>query len=156
MRHRVGGFKLKRPVDSRNSLLRNLCTSVIESERVVTTVTKAKAVKPLVEKMITLAKKDTLHSRRQAAMVLRTPKSVKKLFDTLGTRFGQRNGGYTRITRLAPRKGDGAEVAMLELVGSELVKRAADRAKRKEDRLKARQQGLDSGEGEKDEKNDKK
>jgi large subunit ribosomal protein L17 len=156
MRHRVGGFKLKRPVDSRNSLLRNLCTSVIETERVVTTVTKAKAVKPLVEKMITLAKKDSLHSRRQAAMVLRTPASVKKLFDTLGTRFGQRSGGYTRITRLAPRKGDGAEVAMLELVGSELVKRAADRAKRKEERLKARQQGLDSGEGEKDEKNEKK
>jgi len=152
MRHRVGGFKLKRPVDSRNSLLRNLCTSVIESERMVTTVTKAKAVRPLVEKMITLAKKDTLASRRQAATVLRTPASVKKLFDTLGTRFGQRSGGYTRITRLGPRKGDGAEVAMIELVGSELVKRAADRAKRKEERLKARQQGLDSEEGKKDEK----
>jgi large subunit ribosomal protein L17 len=152
MRHRVGGFKLKRPVDSRNSLLRNLCTSVIESERMVTTVTKAKAVRPLVEKMITLAKKDTLASRRQAAMTLRTPKALKKLFDTLGTRFGQRSGGYTRITRLAPRKGDGAEVAMIELVGSELVKRAADRAKRKEERLKARQQGLDSDEGKKDEK----
>jgi large subunit ribosomal protein L17 len=152
MRHRVGGFKLKRPVDSRNSLLRNLCTSVIESERMVTTVTKAKAVRPLVEKMITLAKKDTLASRRQAAMTLRTPKALKKLFDTLGTRFGQRSGGYTRITRLGPRKGDGAEVAMIELVGSELVKRAADRAKRKEERLKARQQGLDSEEGKKDEK----
>jgi large subunit ribosomal protein L17 len=155
MRHRVAGFKLKRPVDSRNSLLRNLCTSVIETERMVTTVTKAKAVRPLVEKMITLAKKDTLASRRQAAAVLRTPASVKKLFDTLGTRFGQRSGGYTRITRLGPRKGDGAEVAMIELVGSELVKRAADRAKRREDRLKARQQGLDSGEGEKDEKGEK-
>jgi large subunit ribosomal protein L17 len=118
----------------------------------VTTVTKAKAVRPLVEKMITLAKKDTLASRRQAAMTLRTPKALKKLFDTLGTRFGQRSGGYTRITRLAPRKGDGAEVAMIELVGSELVKRAADRAKRKEERLKARQQGLDSEEGKKDEK----
>ncbi|MGA3262012.1 MAG: 50S ribosomal protein L17 [Bryobacteraceae bacterium] len=152
MRHRVGGFKLKRPVDSRNSLLRNLCTSMIETERMVTTVTKAKAVRPLVEKMITLAKKDTLASRRQAAMTLRTPASVKKLFDTLGTRFGQRSGGYTRITRLGPRKGDGAEVAMIELVGSELVKRAADRAKRKEDRLKARQQGLDSEEGKKGEK----
>ena len=152
MRHRVGGFKLKRPVDSRNSLLRNLCTSVIESERMVTTVTKAKAVRPLVEKMITLAKKDTLASRRQAAMTLRTPKALKKLFDTLGTRFDQGSGGYTRITRLAPRKGDGAEVAMIELVGSELVKRAADRAKRKEERLKARQQGLDSEEGKKDEK----
>ncbi|MGO9262941.1 MAG: 50S ribosomal protein L17 [Bryobacteraceae bacterium] len=141
MRHKVAGFKLKRPVDSRNALLRNLVTSVIERERVVTTVPKAKAVRPLVEKMIGLAKADTLHTRRQAAAVLRTPDSVKKLFDTLGTRFGQRNGGYTRITRLGPRKGDGAELALLELVGSELVKRAADRAKRKEERLKARAEG---------------
>ncbi len=141
MRHKVAGFKLKRPVDSRNALLRNLVTSVIELERVVTTVPKAKAVRPLVEKMIGLAKADTLHTRRQAAAVLRTPDSVKKLFDTLGTRFGQRNGGYTRITRLGPRKGDGAELALLELVGSELVKRAADRAKRKEERLKARAEG---------------
>jgi large subunit ribosomal protein L17 len=141
MRHKVAGFKLKRPVDSRNALLRNLVTSVIERERVVTTVPKAKAVRPLVEKMIGLAKADTLHTRRQAAAVLRTPDSVQKLFDTLGTRFGQRNGGYTRITRLGPRKGDGAELALLELVGSELVKRAADRAKRKEERLKARAEG---------------
>ena len=152
MRHKVAGFKLKRPVDSRNSLLRNLISSVIEQERIITTVPKAKAVRPLVDRMITLAKEDTLHSRRQAAAILRTPASVKKLFDTLGTRFGQRSGGYTRITRLGPRKGDGAEVAMIELVGSELVKRAADRAKRKEERLKARQQGLDSEEGKKDEK----
>ncbi|MGO9012751.1 MAG: 50S ribosomal protein L17 [Bryobacteraceae bacterium] len=156
MRHRVAGFKLKRPVDSRNSLLRNLCTSVIDNERVVTTVPKAKAVRPLVEKMITLAKQDTLHSRRQAAMVLRTPAAVKKLFDTLGTRFGQRSGGYTRITRLANRrKGDGAEKAMIELVGSELVKRAAERAKRKEERLKARQSGQETEEGE-DKKEEKK
>jgi large subunit ribosomal protein L17 len=153
MRHRVAGNKLKRPVDARNALLRNLCTSVIEEERVVTTVPKAKAVRPLVEKMITLAKADTLHTRRQAAAFLRTPKSVKKLFDTLGTRFGQRNGGYTRITRLGPRKGDGAEQAIIELVGSELVKRAADRAKRREERLKARQEGREPGEAEeKDEK----
>src|SRR6201999_2221843 len=113
MRHRVAGYKLKRPVDARNALLRNLVTSVIESERVITTVPKAKAVRPLVEKMITLGKADTLHARRQAAAILRTPASVKKLFDTLGARFGQRNGGYTRITRLGPRKGDGAEQCML-------------------------------------------
>src|SRR3984893_15912726 len=146
MRHRVGGFKLKRPVDSRNALLRNIATSESQEERVISTVPKAKAVRPLVEKMITLAKADTLHTRRQAAAVLRTPDSLKKLFDTLGTRFGQRNGGYTRIVRLGPRKGDGAEQAMIELVGSELVKRAADRAKRREDRLKARQQGREEGE----------
>src|ERR1700724_2058100 len=148
MRHGRAGFKLKRNVAARDSLLRGLVTSVIEEERIITTVPKAKAAKPLVEKMITLAKEDTLHARRKAAAFLRTPDSVKKLFDKLGTRFGQRNGGYTRIVRLGPRKGDGAEQAMLELVGSELVKRAADRAKRKEDRLKARQQGRGEGEAE--------
>jgi len=146
MRHRFGNAKLKRDVGSRNSLFKNLTTSVIEAERVITTVPKAKAVQPLVEKMITLAKRDTLHTRRQAAAFLTTPKSVKKLFDTLGTRFGQREGGYTRITRLGNRRGDGAELAMLELVGSELVKRAAERAKRKEERLKAQQQGTDEAE----------
>jgi large subunit ribosomal protein L17 len=148
MRHRYAGYKLKRDTAGRNSLLRNLATSIIEAERVVTTVPKAKAVQPIVEHMITLAKTDTLHTRRQAAAFLRTPDSVKKLFDTLGTRFGQRNGGYTRIVRLGPRKGDGAEQAMIELVGSELVKRAADRAKRKEDRLKAAREGRKEGEEE--------
>ena len=146
MRHKKSGYKLKRDAGSRNSLLKNLVTSVIEHERIVTTVIKAKAARPLVEKMITLAKKDSLHTRRQAAAFLQTPKSVKKLFDTLGTRFGQRNGGYTRITRLGPRKGDGAEQAMIELVGSELVKRAAERAKRKEERLKAQREGREEEE----------
>jgi large subunit ribosomal protein L17 len=137
MRHRVGTAKLKRDVGARNSLLKNLVTSVIDKERVVTTVPKAKAIKPIVDQMITLAKRDTLHARRQAASFLETPASVKKLFDTLGSRFGQRNGGYTRIVRLGNRKGDGAEQAMIELVGSELVKRAEERAKRREERLKA-------------------
>ena len=146
MRHKYAGYKLKRDTAGRNSLLRNLATSIIDKERVITTVPKAKAVKPIVEHMITLAKADTLHTRRQAASYLRTPASVKKLFDTLGTRFGQRNGGYTRIVRLGPRKGDGAEQAMIELVGSELVKRAADRAKRKEERLKAQREGREEGE----------
>lgn len=141
MRHRVGGFKLKRDVGARRALLRGLVTSVIQEERIITTIPKAKAAKPLVEKMITLAKEDTLHSRRQAAAFLNTPASVKKLFDTLGARFGQRNGGYTRLTRVGFRQGDGAELAMLELVGSQLVKRAADRAKRKEERLKAQREG---------------
>ena len=146
MKHGVSGFKLKRDVGARKALLRGLVTSVIEHERIVTTVPKAKAAKPLVERMITLAKRDTLHTRRQAAAFLQTPGAVKKLFDKLGTRFGQRAGGYTRVVRLGPRKGDGAEQAMLELVGSELVKRAADRAKRREERLKAIQQGKEDGE----------
>jgi len=148
MRHRFGNAKLKRDVGARNSLLKNLTTSVILEERVITTIPKAKAVQPIVENMITLAKRDTLHTRRQAASYLMTPASVKKLFDTLGARFGQRTGGYTRITRLGNRRGDGAELAMLELVGSELVKRAAERAKRKEERLKAQQEGRETEEGE--------
>ncbi len=147
MRHKVSGYKLKRNVGARRALLRGLVTSVIDEERVITTVPKAKAAKPLVEKMITLAKEDTLHARRQAAAFLMTPASVKKLFDKLGTRFGQRNGGYTRVVRLGFRKGDGAEQAMLELVGSELVKRAAERAKRREERQKAIKEGREHEEG---------
>lgn len=146
MRHRVGGYKLGRTLGDRRALLRNLVTSVIEQERIVTTVPKAKAAKPLVEKMITLAKKDTLAARRQAAAFLMTKDSVKKLFDKLGARFGQRNGGYTRIVRVGFRKGDGAEQVVLQLVDAELVKRAADRAKRREERLKAMREGREEGE----------
>ena len=148
MRHKRSGFKLKRDVGARKALLRNLVTSVILEERITTTVPKAKAAKPLVDKMITLAKRDSLHARRQAAAFLNTPESVKKLFDKLGTRFGQRPGGYTRIVRLGWRQGDGAEVVKLELVGSDLVKRAADRAKRREDRLKAIKEGREGEEPE--------
>ena len=146
MRHNVSGYKLKRNIAARRALFRGLATSIIEHERVVTTVPKAKAVQPIVERMITLAKRDTLHTRRQAAAFLETPEAVKKLFDKLGTRFGQRAGGYTRVVRLGNRKGDGAEQAMIELVGSELVKRAADRAKRREERLQALKTGKDEGE----------
>jgi large subunit ribosomal protein L17 len=148
MRHRVGGYKLKRDAGSRKALLRGLVTSVIEHDFAVTTVPKAKAAKPLVDKMITLAKRDTLHTRRQAAAFLETPKAVQKLFDKLGAKFGQRKGGYTRITRLGPRKGDGAELAKLELMETELVKRSAERAKRREERLKAIQEGRGGGEEE--------
>jgi len=149
MRHQKAGYKLKRDPAARKALFKGLVTSIIEEERVVTTVPKAKAVRPLVEKMITLAKRDnTLHARRQAAAFLETPAAVQKLFDKLGARFGQRNGGYTRIVRLGPRKGDGAEQAMIELVGSELVKRAAERAKRKEEKLKAMREGREGGEAE--------
>jgi large subunit ribosomal protein L17 len=129
-------------VSARRSLLRGLVTSVIsgDSERVVTTVPKAKAAKPLVDKMITLAKRDTLHSRRQAASFLNTPAAVKKLFDKLGPRFNNREGGYTRIVRLGWRKGDGAEVCVLELVDAKLIKRAEERARRREERLAEGQQ----------------
>ena len=148
MKHKISGYKLQRNASARKALLRGLVTSVIVEERITTTVTKAKAAAPLVDIMITLAKKGDLAARRQAASYLMTPDSVQKLFDKLGSRFGQRNGGYTRVIKLAWRKGDGAETAILELVGSELVKRAADRAKRREDRLKAMREGQDGGEAE--------
>lgn len=140
MRHRKGGFKLQRNPSARRALLRGLATNVIERDRIVTTVTKAKAVRPWVEKMITLGKRDTLHSRRQAAAFLQTPEAVKKLFDTLAPRFSQQDGGYTRIIRLGPRKGDGAEEVVIEILGTELKKRAEERRKRKEERLKRQQE----------------
>jgi large subunit ribosomal protein L17 len=116
-----------------------LATSVILEDRVVTTVAKAKAVRSWVDRMITLAKRDTLHSRRQAAAFLQEPAAVKKLFDTLGPRFAGRSGGYTRVTRWRHRKGDGAEVAVIEILGAELKKRAEERRKRREERLKKQQ-----------------
>jgi large subunit ribosomal protein L17 len=146
MRHRKSGVKLKRDISGRRALLRGLVTNVIEEERITTTVPKAKAAKPLVEKMITLAKQDTLHARRQAAAFLVKKEAVEKLFEKLGPRFNQRSGGYTRIVRIGWRKGDGAETAKLELVGSELVKRAADRAARREERLKQLRSGSDDEE----------
>ena len=150
MRHRKAGAKLKRDISGRRALLRGLVTNVIEEERITTTIPKAKAARPLVEKMITLAKADNLHSRRQAEAFLMKPEAVEKLFEKLGPRFNQRNGGYTRIVKLGWRKGDGAETAKLELVGSELVKRAADRAARREERLKQmRERGETEDEGEK-------
>ncbi len=140
MRHGKAGYKLKRNVSARKALLRGLITNVIEEERITTTLPKAKAAQPLVERIITLAKEDTPHTRRQASEVLLKSEVVEKLFDKIGPRFNQRNGGYTRIVKLGTRKGDGAETAKLELVGSELVKRAAERAARREERLKQAQQ----------------
>jgi large subunit ribosomal protein L17 len=123
MRHRVKGRKLRRPTAHRLALLRNLVTSFLEKERIRTTLAKAKETKPLAEKMITLGKKGSLHARRRALAFLRKEAVVTKLFDDLGPRFGQRPGGYARIVKLAPRSGDGASMALLELIGSEFKKK---------------------------------
>lgn len=125
-------------------MLRGLTTSLILEDRIVTTVTKAKAVRPSVEKMITLAKRDTLHSRRQAAAFLQSPAAVKKLFDKLGPTFANRNGGYTRIMRLGARKGDAAETAMIEFLGAEVKRLAEERRKRREERLQEQEETGDS------------
>jgi large subunit ribosomal protein L17 len=121
MRHRVAHRKLGRITPHRKALLRNLATALFERERIRTTLPKAKELRPYAEKLITLAKRedDRLHARRQAAAQLQSPAAVQKLFDTIGARFASRPGGYTRILRLGPRQGDGAEMAYLELVGYE-------------------------------------
>jgi large subunit ribosomal protein L17 len=123
MRHLNQGRKLGRTTAHREALLRNLVTSLIDKERVMTTTAKAKEARPLAEKMITLGKKGTLHARRQALQVLYKESSVVRLFDTVAPRFSERPGGYTRVVKTGPRKGDGAEMAVLELIGSEYKKR---------------------------------
>ena len=132
MRHRNYGSKLGRNPAHRRATLRNLVTNVIERERVTTTVTRAKAARPLVERMITIGKKDSLEARRQAASYLMTPAATRKLFNDLAPRFADRTGGYTRIVRAGWRIGDGADLAILELIGSELKKKE----KRKETKFK--------------------
>lgn len=121
MRHRVAHRKLGRITPHRMALLRNLTTALFERERIRTTLAKAKEVRPFAEKLITLARGDDnrLHARRLAARDINDRRVVKKLFDTIGARFATRPGGYTRILRLGPRRGDGTEMAFLELLGYE-------------------------------------
>ncbi|MGO9642071.1 MAG: 50S ribosomal protein L17 [Candidatus Acidiferrales bacterium] len=123
MRHRNAGSKLGRNPAHRRATLRNLVTNVIERERITTTLTRAKAARPLVERMITLGKRDSLQSRRQAASYLMTPAATQKLFNDLAPRFSSRSGGYTRIIHAGFRLGDGANLAILELLGSKLRKK---------------------------------
>ncbi len=123
MRHLVKGKKLRRNTSQRRALLRNLVTSFLEKERIRTTLAKAKAARPLAEKMITLAKKDTIHTRRLALRFIYKKEVVKRLFSEIGPRFSERPGGYTRIVKIGPRSGDGAEMAILELIDIEFKKK---------------------------------
>jgi len=129
MRHRVKSQRLGRDSAQRKALLRNLVTSFLEKERISTTHSKAKAVRPIAEKMITLAKTNTLHTRRRALSYIYKKDVVKKLFEDIGPRFTERPGGYTRIVKLGPRAGDGAEMAVIELVGSEFKKKEKKKEK---------------------------
>ena len=119
MRHRVAGKKLGRKTAHRLMMFRNMVTSLLDKERIQTTVDRAKAVRPIAEKIITLGKRDSLHARRQALAFVKDPAMVSKLFSTLAPRFTNRPGGYTRIIKLGFRPGDGAQKAIIELVGSE-------------------------------------
>jgi large subunit ribosomal protein L17 len=149
MRHRNGGYKLGRNTSHRRALLRNLVTSIIINDRIETTLTKAKASRPLVEKMITLGKNGSVHARRQALAYLLTPQSVDRLFSTVAPRYETRNGGYSRITRLGPRKGDSAEVAVIELLGAEqeLSEKAAKREEARNKKREELQKQLEAAEG---------
>ncbi len=132
MRHQVKKRYLRRDSAHRRALLRNLVTSFIDKERIRTTVAKAKAAKPIAEKMITLAKRNTLHARRQALAYIFQESVVKKLFDVVGPRFAERPGGYSRIVKTGPRAGDGAQMAVLEMVGSEFKKKTKKKKPKKE------------------------
>ena len=134
MRHLKGGFKLGRNPSHRKALLRNLTASLIERNRIETTLAKAKAVRPIVERMITAGKSGTLADKRYVLAYLYKKKTVQKLFNEVAPRFMDRRGGYTRILHTDFRKGDGAEMAILEFVDFKLElkdKKAKDKKKSK-------------------------
>lgn len=128
MRHRNAGRKLSRNTSHRRALLRNLVTSFLEHGRLMTTLPKAKEIRPLAERMITLGKQDNLHARRQVHGYLLKDATARKVFTTIAPKFADRKGGYSRIIKLGNRKGDGADLAIIELIGSELEVKKAERA----------------------------
>src|SRR6266581_3066853 len=140
MRHKNAHRKLSRNTSHRRALLRNLVTDFLDHGRLMTTLPKAKELRPLAEKMITLGKRDNLH-----AFLLREA-VAKKVFDTIAPRFADRNGGYSRIIKLGNRKGDGADLAIIELLGSELEVKKAERAEKAKEK-----QSKKSGKDEKEE-----
>ncbi|ANM28611.1 50S ribosomal protein L17 [Acidobacteria bacterium Mor1] len=121
MRHRVQGRKLGRTSEHRKALLRNLSNELFDKERICTTLHKAKELRPYAEKLVTMAKRETLHARRLVLREIHNRDTVAKLFDTLSARYAQRPGGYTRIIKLGPRRGDNAEMALIELVDAEIA-----------------------------------
>ena len=112
----AGYRKLGRPTDQRKAMLRNLVTSFLKHGKIATTETRAKETRSLAEKMITLAKRGDLHARRQVLAFVTEEEVVKNLFDNIAPKYAERNGGYTRMYKVGPRRGDGAEVVILELV----------------------------------------
>ena len=130
MRHNVSGRKLNRTPAHRKMLYRNLVTALFKHERIQTTVPKAKEARQVAEKLITFAKRGDLHARRMAARKVNEPAILQKLFEEIGPRYAERPGGYTRIMRLGPRKGDNAEMAILELVDNTVRPKTTDTLKR--------------------------
>lgn len=119
MRHNIKGRRLGRSTNHRKALFRNLTTELFKHERIKTTEARAKSIQPVAEKLVTLARKGDLHARRQAARDITDPAVLQKLFDEIGPRMEDRSGGYTRIYKLGPRRGDAANMALIELVTQE-------------------------------------
>lgn len=126
MRHRVGGRKLQRTSAHRIALLRNMSAALIKHEQITTTVAKAKELRPYIEKLITLAKKGGLSNRRLAHARLLDDAQLQKLFDTLATRYADRNGGYTRIIKMGPRASDASPMAIIEFVDRDVSAKGQD------------------------------
>ena len=126
MKHRLKGKKLNRTSSHRKALFKNMAQAIIKHEQIITTLPKAKTMKPIVDKLITLGKKGSLHARRQAFAKLRDDGMVAKLFDTLATRYADRNGGYTRVLKAGYRYGDAAAMAVIELVDRDEDARGKD------------------------------
>lgn len=142
MRHRVAHRKLGRTTPHRIAMLRNMATSLFDKERIRTTLMRAKELRPFAERLITLAKREEnrLHNRRQVARDIHDAQVVRKLFDDLGARFAARPGGYTRILRLGTRLGDGAEMAIVELLGSEYKpEKKDDKGAKKDDKAEKKE-----------------
>lgn len=142
MRHRWRGRKLGRKTANRKALLRGLAASLFERERIRTTLPKARELRPFAERLISISRRDDLHSRRRVLRDIPDAKTVKKLFDEIGTRFVDRPGGYTRILKLGRRQGDCSEMAMVELVGSEqkITRRKKFQKKEKEKKKKKKEE----------------
>lgn len=138
MRHLKSGAKLGKNPWHRRSVLRGLVTQLFEHGRITTTLARAKAARPVAEKIITLGKRDTLHARRQAAAYLFTPATTQKLFSEIAPKFADRAGGYTRIIQGGLRVGDGAKVAVLELVGYEFKAKEKTAKPKKEEPVEAK------------------
>ena len=126
MKHKIKGKKLNRTSSHRKALFKNMAQAIIKHEQIITTLPKAKTMKPIVEKLITLAKKGSLHAKRQAYSKLRDEKMVTKLFGTLATRYADRAGGYTRVLKAGYRYGDAAAMAVIELVDRDEDARGLD------------------------------
>ena len=130
MRHRLAHRKLNRTAEHRKAMLANMAASLIQHEQIVTTLPKAKEMKPYMDKLITLAKRGDLHARRQAISRIRDKEAVQKLFEVMGERYAERNGGYTRVLKAGFRHGDNAPMAVIELVDrDEDARGAKDRAR---------------------------